>query len=92
LLTAERADEMCLTPELTLVTLEEAPLALFGAETSRALATRLADAGVTVVAGTCTEILSSRLVELQPRGRRLTVDRVVTLPTYEGPGGTGTPP
>ena len=63
LLTAGRAYDMCLTPELTLVTPEAAPLALFGAEASQALARRLNDAGVTVVTRTRAEILTSRLVE-----------------------------
>src|SRR5690349_22095744 len=38
LLTAERAYDMCLTPELTIVTPEHAPLELFGFEASGALA------------------------------------------------------
>jgi sulfide:quinone oxidoreductase len=91
LLTAERADEMCLTPELTVVTAEEAPLALFGVEASRALAARLADAGVSVVTGMRAEIPTSRLVELQPGGERLAVDHVVTLPTFRGPAVPGLP-
>jgi sulfide:quinone oxidoreductase len=91
LLTAERAYDMCLRPELTVVTPEEAPLALFGAEGSRTLATRLTDAGVTLLNGTHAEIVTSRLVELHPGGRRLSVDRVVTLPTFEGPAVPGLP-
>jgi len=90
LLTAERAYDMCLTPELTMVTPEATPLALFGAEASQALAKRLDDAGVTVVTGTRAEILTSRLVELRPGGD-LTVDHVVTLPTFAGPAVPGLP-
>jgi sulfide:quinone oxidoreductase len=91
LLTADRAYDMCLTPELTVVTPEPAPLALFGAEASQALATRLAGAGVTVVTGTRTEIPTSRAVELRPGGERLTVDHVVTLATLSGPAIPGLP-
>jgi sulfide:quinone oxidoreductase len=91
LLTAERAYDMCLDPELTVVTPEEAPLALFGAEGSSTLATQLAKAGVTVVTGKRAEIPTSRLIELYPGGERLTVDRVVTLPTVEGPAVPGLP-
>jgi sulfide:quinone oxidoreductase len=91
LLTAERAYDMCLNPELTVVTPEEAPLKLFGAESSRTLATRLANAGVTVVTGTRAEVPTSGLVELHPGSERLTADRVVTLPTFRGPAVPGLP-
>lgn len=91
LLTAERAYEMCLEPELTVVTSEEAPLALFGPEASRALSARLARAGVRVVTGTAAGIATCGLVELLPGGEQLAVDRVVTLPTLAGPAVPGLP-
>jgi sulfide:quinone oxidoreductase len=91
LLTAERAYDMCLNPELTVVTSEEAPLELFGAEGSHTMANRLTEAGVVVVTGKRAEIPTSRLVELYPGEERLSVDRVVTLPTLEGPAVPGLP-
>jgi sulfide:quinone oxidoreductase len=91
LLTAERAYDMWLSPELTLVTTEEAPLELFGTESALVLATRMNEAGIAVVTGTLAEIRTSSLVDLYPGGRRLTVDRVVTLPTLRGPAVPGLP-
>ena len=91
LMLAERAYEMCLDPELTVVTSEAAPLALFGPNGSRALEARLESAGVRLVTGKRAEIATSRLVALQPGGERLEVDRVVTLPTVAGPAVPGLP-
>jgi sulfide:quinone oxidoreductase len=91
LMMADRAYEMCLDPELTVVTAEEAPLALFGASGSRALVARLESAGVRLITGKRAEITTSRLVALQPAGERLEVDRVVTLPTLAGPAVPGLP-
>jgi sulfide:quinone oxidoreductase len=89
LLTAERAYDMCLSPELTVITSETTPLALFGARSSEILATQLADAGVRVRSGARAEIVTSRQIELHPGGERLTVDRIVTLPSFEGPAVPG---
>jgi sulfide:quinone oxidoreductase len=91
LMLAERAYEMCLYPELTVVTSEKAPLALFGDSGSRALEARLESAGVRLVTGKRAAIVTSRLVALEPSGERLEVDRVVTLPTVAGPAVPGLP-
>jgi sulfide:quinone oxidoreductase len=91
LMAADRAYEMCVHPELTLLTWEQAPLELFGAEASDALAGRLAERGIGVVTGVHCEVPSAGLVELQPRGERRAVDRVVTLPVLEGPAVDGLP-
>jgi sulfide:quinone oxidoreductase len=90
LMAADRAYEMCLDPQLTLVTWERAPLELFGAEASGALAARLAERGIAVVAGVQAEIPAAGVVELRP-GERLAVDRVVTLPVLDGPAVAGLP-
>ena len=91
LMTAERAYDMGQDPELTLVTPEEAPLALFGPETSRALAARLARARVAVFTGVHADVPGAGLVELRGGGNPLSVDRVVTLPEFHGPGVQGLP-
>jgi sulfide:quinone oxidoreductase len=91
LMSAERAYDMGQDPELTLVTPEEAPLALFGAETSRALAARLAQARVAVVTGVHADVPRAGLVELRPGEDGLSVDRVVTLPDLDGPRVRGLP-
>jgi sulfide:quinone oxidoreductase len=88
---ADRAFEMSLDPELTLVTWERAPLGLFGAEASDALAARLVERGIAVVTGVRAEVPAAGLVELQPGGERRAVDRVVTLPILEGPAVDGLP-
>jgi sulfide:quinone oxidoreductase len=90
LLTAERAYDMCLTPELTIVTPEHAPLELFGFEVSGALTKQLIDAGVTVITDTHAEVMTTRMVNLRGAGL-LAADRVVTLPAFEGPAVPGLP-
>jgi len=90
LLTAERAYDMCLTPELTIVTPEHAPLELFGFDVSDALTERLVEAGLTVITDAHADVMTPRMVNL--RGDSLlAADRVVTLPTFEGPAVPGLP-
>jgi sulfide:quinone oxidoreductase len=91
LMAAERAYDMGQRCELVLATPEETPLALFGPEASGALAARLKEAGVVVRTGVDVTVPKPGLVELHPGGDRLNVDRVVTLPTLEGPAVKGLP-
>jgi sulfide:quinone oxidoreductase len=91
LMMAERAFEMCMHVELTLVTPQETPLALFGEEASRAVVELLDRAGVTLIVGAHAEMPAYNVVELQPHGERLTVNRVVTLPLLAGPAIPGLP-
>jgi len=91
LMTAERAYDVGESCELTLVTPEAAPLALFGPDVSHALATRLYAAGVTVLTGVHADVPRSGVIDLQPGGERLTVDRIVALPEAGGPAVNGLP-
>jgi sulfide:quinone oxidoreductase len=91
LLTAERAYETCARVELTLVTPEDAPLALFGVDASRDVAALLDRAGIGLRTRTRAEVPAHGVVELPPLGDRLVVDRVVTLPTVAGPRIDGLP-
>jgi sulfide:quinone oxidoreductase len=91
LMSAERAYEMNLDPELTLVTVEDAPLGLFGAEASGALAARLVKSRIAVHTGVHAEVPRAGVVQLQPSGERLHVDRVVSLPILDGPAVQGLP-
>ena len=91
LMSAERAYDMGQDSELTLITPEDAPLALFGPETSRALAARLARTRVAVVTGVHADVPRDGLVESRGGGDRLSVDRVVTLPEFHGPRVQGLP-
>jgi sulfide:quinone oxidoreductase len=91
LMAAGRAYDMCQPCDLTLITPENAPLALFGSEASGTLTGRLRDAGVTVRAGVHARVPSAGLVELHPGGERLHVDRIVSLATLTGPAVAGLP-
>lgn len=91
LMTGERAYEVGERCDLFLVTAEEAPMALFGPAASRALDARLAEAGISLRTRVHADVVRRGLVELHPGGERLIVDRIVTLPTLEGPAVHGLP-
>ena len=91
LMTAERAFDMCVDVELTLVTSEPSPLALFGEDVSRDVARRLAAAGIAVKSRADAEMPRRNALELHPSGERLEVDRVVTVPVLDGPAIDGLP-
>ena len=91
LMLADRAYETGQSPRLVLVTPEEAPLALFGPEASRAVAARLEAAGVDVRTGAHADIIRRGTVEIHPGGHLLEVDRIVGLPLAEGPAVAGLP-
>jgi sulfide:quinone oxidoreductase len=84
LMTAERAFDMCVDVELTLITHERAPLGIFGPEIARDIEQLLETAGVAIRSGVDAE-MSSDGIELRPSGERLDVDRVVTVPVLSGP-------
>jgi sulfide:quinone oxidoreductase len=91
LMTAQRAWESGVTAELTLVTPEPAPLALFGPEASRGVAGLLEAAGVTLSTGTHADVGEAHDITLRPSGERLELDRVVTIPVLDGPAIEGLP-
>jgi sulfide:quinone oxidoreductase len=74
-----------------LVTPEAAPLAIFGAEASAAVAALLAAAGITVHAGSFATIERSGRITLAPGERRLDVQRIVALPIIVGRPIVGVP-
>ena len=85
LLTAERAFDMCVDVELTLVTSEPSPLAVFGGAVSGEVTGLLAEAGVTVRCGV--DVAAMPVLRARPapelcasRGRP-----VVTVPELIGP-------
>jgi sulfide:quinone oxidoreductase len=91
LMAADRAYDMNMAPELTLITYEQTPLELFGADASDALAARLSERGIAVRTGVHAEVSSACVIALQPSGELLAVDRVVTLPALVGPSVEGLP-
>jgi sulfide:quinone oxidoreductase len=85
LMTARRAREMSLDDaEITLVTPEESPLAVFGMQASESVAALLRDAGVQVETGALAEIEHGREIALRPSGKTIAADRVVALPRVVG--------
>jgi sulfide:quinone oxidoreductase len=82
LMTAAHARDASCRPSLTLVTAEAAPVEIFGAAASRAVATALEAAGVELIARTDT---SNGAVDA------LRADQIVTLPRLIGPGIRGLP-
>jgi sulfide:quinone oxidoreductase len=81
LMVAKRAYEMSLSDvELTIVTPEERPLAIFGFDASDDLERMLAEAGITVEASSRAEVPGTGTIVLHPHGRVIEVDRIVALP------------
>ncbi len=91
LLTASHlADRGVLGVELTVVTPEADPLAVFGPAASRVLRNLLADRGIALKAGTYAEMIQHGELHLRP-GITIAVDQVVTLAQLEGPDLPGLP-
>ena len=64
---------------------------MFGADASRALAARLAQAGVATLTGVHVDAPRAGVIELHPGDDQLSVDRIVSLPQLEGPAVEGLP-
>jgi sulfide:quinone oxidoreductase len=90
LLTAQHAAGRALPRELSLITPEPRPLAIFGERASAAVAELLAAAAIEFVAATQVDV-GAGLVRVVPGGRELPVDRVVALPLVRGPNLEGVP-
>lgn len=90
LMTANRAYDMNVPVEISVVSPESAPLALFGTGISDELARLLHDAQITYVGGTFAELRAGELT-LAPSGKRMRPERVVALPLLEGTQITGIP-
>jgi sulfide:quinone oxidoreductase len=91
LATAAACDGQAGPPELSFVTPEAQPLEVFGPSASAGVRAALEQSGVQVF--TSTHAVPSRpgRLLLSPGDRRLTVDRVVTVPRLVGPGLRGIP-
>lgn len=85
MMAARRADEMNVTPSITLVTPEDTPLAIFGSEASNEVRDRLDERGIkTVTSAHCTIRRAGRLL-IHPSEREIRADLVVTLPQLFAP-------
>jgi sulfide:quinone oxidoreductase len=90
LLTAHRAYDMNASIDMSIVSPEEAPLALFGAGVSSELSGLLQAAGITFRGLSFASFAHGDLT-LEPSGLRLRPDRVVALPLLDGVPITGIP-
>lgn len=91
LMTARRAWDMNIDVSVTIVTPEDAPLAVFGEAVSQAVERLLVDNGILVVPAARCATPAAGLVEILPGTRSLHVDRVIALPELSGPSTPGLP-
>jgi sulfide:quinone oxidoreductase len=91
LMTANRAFDMNVALQVTVVTPEEAPLAIFGRGASDGVAELLGEAGIAVLTSAYAEVPGRGRVDISPGERRLEVDRIVALPELYGPAVRGLP-
>jgi sulfide:quinone oxidoreductase len=91
LMTAGRAYDMGVELAVTIVTPEDAPLAIFGTTVSRAVSELLQKAGIEAISSAYAELPSASEVIVNPGDRRLQVDRAIALPELYGPSLRGIP-
>jgi sulfide:quinone oxidoreductase len=93
LLVSSDARGMGMAPEITLVTPEQAPLAIFGQRAVEVVAEELAKAGVQVELGAYAELEAGppSAIVLQPSGRRIEGGRLLALPRLRGRAPQGVP-
>jgi sulfide:quinone oxidoreductase len=91
LMTAARAYDMSIELDVTIVTPEDRPLAIFGQNASGAVAGLLERAKIRMIYSAYAEVPSSGEVVINPGDRRLPVDRVIALPELYGPSMRGIP-
>jgi sulfide:quinone oxidoreductase len=84
---------MGMEPEITLVTPEQAPLAIFGPRAVEVVTEELDRAGIHLELGAYVEIDQGppRAIVLRPSGRRLEADRILALPHLRGRTPAGIP-
>jgi sulfide:quinone oxidoreductase len=91
LMTARRAYDMDQDVSVTIVTAEDAPLAVFGTTVSETVEELLERNGILTLSSTHAETPEKGQVALHPGERQLHVDRVVALPELFGPSTPGVP-
>ena len=91
LMTAGRAFEMNIDLSITIVTPEDAPLALFGATVSDAVRELLESKGILTIPSAHPEVPEQGRVTVHPGATQLHVDRIVAAPQLFGPSTPGVP-
>jgi sulfide:quinone oxidoreductase len=89
LLTAKQARDADAHPQIAVVTPDPRPLDAFGGDVSDAVTRLLTEAGITLYTGSHARARGPRRLRLEPSGIELEPDRIVTLPTIEGPNVRG---
>ena len=92
LMTAERAESMDIHElELSLVTPEPRPLAVFGTTVSDVVTNRLANAGIRVFTNSLAKVPGAGRLLVQPQNVELQDQRIVAMPRIAGPAIRGLP-
>ena len=91
LMTAGRAYDLAVELAVTIVTPEDAPLAIFGSAVSSAVGEQLEKVGIRTITSAYAEMPSQGEIVINPGDRRLRVDRAVALPELYGPAVRGIP-
>jgi sulfide:quinone oxidoreductase len=91
LMTARRAYDMNVEVSITLVTPEDAPLAIFGQKVSETVERLLEQHGILTIPSAHCETPAPGEVAIHPGRRSLYVDRVIALPELYGPSVPGVP-
>jgi sulfide:quinone oxidoreductase len=92
LMTAERAESMDIRDlELSLVTPEPRPLAVFGIGVSDVVTNVLASAGIRVFTNSLAKVPGARRLLIQPQNVELEDQRIVAMPRIAGPAIRGLP-
>jgi sulfide:quinone oxidoreductase len=91
LMTAGRAYDMDVDVDITIVTPEDGPLAIFGQTASSAVAELLEKAHIKTIHSAYVEVPRAGEVVINPGERHLKVSRIVALPELYGPGVRGVP-
>jgi sulfide:quinone oxidoreductase len=91
LMTAGRAFDMSVEVDITILTPEDSPLAIFGSEVSKGVAELLEQAGIKTINSAYVEVPAPGALVINPGDRRMHVKRVVALPELYGPSVRGIP-
>jgi sulfide:quinone oxidoreductase len=91
LMTAARAREMNVDLEITLITPEDSPLAVFGAAVSQEVAALLDEHGITTLTSSRCVMHEPRRLTVHPANRQIVADQVIALPELSGPAVPGIP-
>jgi sulfide:quinone oxidoreductase len=91
LMASERAWDTQADMSVTVITPEDAPLALFGFEASLGMGRLLAERKIEIITSASCDIPKSGTIRIHPGDRTLEVDRIVALPELRGPAIVGLP-